>query len=52
MVVPAGRDTMKGHIGRALKYGVTGADRGFLSHWGYDDAPDGTNGSDGGPESG
>ena len=40
--IPAGTDLFE-------TGGTTAARRAFLAHWGYDDSPTGTNGSDGGP---
>jgi len=48
MDIPAGTD-LDPDNGSTDKYGVTGARRAFMGHWGYDDSPTGTNGSDGGP---
>ena len=44
----AGTDFDAGN-GTTDKYGVAGARRAFIGHWGYDDGTGGTNGSDGGP---
>ena len=44
----AGTDFDAGN-GTTDEYGVAGARRAFLGHWGYDDGTGGTNGSDGGP---